>query len=130
MKGLKIIPMFVLLIIFSFVGALFVEANHDLVEIHFFRFHTPPIKQGLVVLISMLTGMIITGLLCLVELLALFVQNKGLKKKLAQLKSQSSPSRTSIFKPTSASRAEPRDVGIKTLGDDDPSSQTGSISGL
>ena len=76
MKGLRVIPMFLVLILFSYVGALFVEKNPDPVSINFLRFTTPPAKLGLVVLSSMMLGMIAAGLLCSIELLALFVQNK------------------------------------------------------
>jgi len=88
-KGLKVIPMFLILILFSYVGALFVERNPDPVSINFLRFVTPPAKLGLVVLSSMMLGMIAAGLLCSIELLALFVQNKNLRRKLNHFKNQS-----------------------------------------
>jgi len=88
MKGLRVIPMFLVLILFSYVGALFVERNPDPVSINFLRFVTPPAKLGLVVLSSLMLGMIAAGLLCSIELLALFVQNKNLRRKLNQMKAQ------------------------------------------
>ncbi len=90
MKGLRVIPMFLVLILFSYVGALFVEKNPDPVSINFLRFTTPPAKLGLVVLSSMMLGMIAAGLLCSIELLALFVQNKNLRRKINAYKNASS----------------------------------------
>ncbi len=86
MKGLKIIPMFLALIVLSYVGMLFVESNRDSVIIQFADYRTPPTALGFVVLTSMLMGMMISGVLCMVELLALIVQNKRLKRKLNNAK--------------------------------------------
>ena len=83
MKGLKIIPMFLVLIILSYVGMLFVEANRDEVAIHFGSYISPPMALGFVVLTSVLLGMVFAGLLCIVELGALYLQNKGLRRKLS-----------------------------------------------
>lgn len=95
MKGLKIIPMFLVLIFFSFLGALFVERNPTPVAINFFRYTTPPTKLGLVVLCSMMLGMVIAGFLCSIEILALFIQNKNLRKKLNAFR----PSQRSPYRP-------------------------------
>lgn len=85
MKGLKIIPAFLVLIVCSYVGMLFVESNRDAVTITFGSFQSRPTALGFVVLTSMLIGMVIAGLLCSVELLALYVHNKSLKRKLSVL---------------------------------------------
>jgi uncharacterized integral membrane protein len=84
MRGLvKVIPMFIALIVLSFLGTLFVLANQDSVSINLGTTKTPPVALGLVVLTSVLIGMIASGILCSVEVLALFMQNKALRKKLA-----------------------------------------------
>lgn len=81
MKGLKVIPIFLILIVLSYFGLLFVEANREEVVIHFFSYQSPPTPLGFVVLTSALVGMIFSGLLCTIEILALYVQNKNLKRK-------------------------------------------------
>lgn len=85
MKGLKIIPLFLGLIVLSYLGMLFVEANRDEVVITFWGKTSSPTAQGLVVLTSALVGMLICGALCSVELLVLYAQNRKLRRRLAQL---------------------------------------------
>jgi uncharacterized integral membrane protein len=97
MKGLKIIPMFLILIILTYIGMLFVEANREEVSIQFGHYQSPPAALGFMVLTSMLVGMIVAGFLCSIELLALFMQNKNLKRRLPQSSSHSkTPSPTQI----------------------------------
>ena len=88
MKGLKIIPLFLLLMIFSYAGMRFVEANRAMVEITFFQYKSEPTAVGLVVLTSVLVGMVICGFLCCIELLSLYMKNKSLRRKIAALHSQ------------------------------------------
>ena len=88
MKGLKIIPLFLLLMIFSYAGMRFVEANRIPVEIAFFKYKSEPTAVGLVVLTSVLVGMVICGFLCCIELLSLYMKNKMLRRKIATLHAQ------------------------------------------
>lgn len=81
MKALRIIPLFVFLIFSTYVGMLFVEANRAEVVIQFANFQSPPTALGFVVLTSILVGMCIAGFLCSIELVALFVQFKRLKRQ-------------------------------------------------
>ncbi len=82
MKGLKIIPMFLLLIALTYTGMLFVQANGDEMVVKLGSYQTPPIAIGFIILSSVFVGMIICGVLCSVEMLGLYVQNRRLKKKL------------------------------------------------
>lgn len=82
MKGLKIIPMFLILIILSYFGIGFIEANREQVVINFGNYQSHPTTLGFTVLTSVLAGMLIAGLLCSIELLALTIQNRRLKNKL------------------------------------------------
>lgn len=82
MKGLKIIPMFLVLIVLSYFGIGFVEANREHVVINFGGYQSHPTALGFTVLTSVLAGMLIAGFLCSIELLALTIQNKRLKNKL------------------------------------------------
>lgn len=81
MKALRIIPVFVLLIVSTYVGMLFVEANRQEVVISFGNYQSPATALGFVVLTSILIGMCISGLLCSIELFALYVQFKRLKRR-------------------------------------------------
>ena len=85
MWGIRIVPVFLTLTALSFVGTLFIEANPDVVSLHLLRYEAPPTKLGLVVLISCLVGMFATALFCSVELLALQMQNKRLRRRLMML---------------------------------------------
>lgn len=85
MKGLKVIPLFLLLIVFTYFGMLFVEANRSEVTIQFGNYQSPPTALGFVVLTSALMGMIIAGILCGIELLALHMHNRRLMRRLSQL---------------------------------------------
>lgn len=83
MKGLKIIPVFLLLIVVSYCGTLFIDANPEGTIIRFFDYSSPPAKLGLVVLTSILIGMSLAGFLCSIEILTLHFSNRTLRKKLA-----------------------------------------------
>lgn len=82
MKALRIIPVFILLIVLTYVGVLFVEANRQEVVISFGTVQSPPTALGFVVLTSALLGMCLSGVLCSIELFALFIQFKRLKRKM------------------------------------------------
>lgn len=78
--------MFLLLMVLTYVGMLFVEANHDDVVIAFGNvYQSAPIPLGFIVLTSVLIGMVVCGVLCSVEILALYMQNRLLKRRLALL---------------------------------------------
>ena len=85
MKGLKIIPLFLGLMILVFMGMKFVDANRDEVVVVFGKLQSPPTALGFVILTSALLGMVVFGSLCTIELLALYVQNRKLCSRLAQL---------------------------------------------
>jgi uncharacterized integral membrane protein len=84
MKGLKIIPMFLFLIILTYFGVLFVQANGTEVIIKLGTSETPPTPIGFVVLTSVLLGMFVCGIFCSIELLALHMQNRKLRRYLPQ----------------------------------------------
>ena len=85
MKGLKIIPVFLVLLLCTYVGILFVEANRDTVVVQFGNFQSHPAAMGLVVLTSILLGMILAGALCSIELMVLVVHNRKLRRRLGLL---------------------------------------------
>jgi uncharacterized membrane protein YciS (DUF1049 family) len=89
MKGLKIIPLFLVLIALTYSGMLFVHSNADEITVKLGDFTFPPTAVGFVVLTSIFVGMAICGVLCSIEMLALYVQNRRLKKKLVSLNNQS-----------------------------------------
>jgi uncharacterized integral membrane protein len=85
MKGLKIIPLFLAIMGMTYAGMLFVQANNDEVVVKMGAYVSPPMAVGFMVLTSIFIGMVICGFLCSVEMLALYVQNRKLKKKLGSL---------------------------------------------
>ncbi|MSP19770.1 MAG: LapA family protein [Bdellovibrionales bacterium] len=85
MKGLKIIPMFLVLMALTYAGMLFVQANSEEVIVRLGLSQSPPLAIGFVVLTSIFIGMLVCGTLCSVEMLALYVQNRKLKKKIINL---------------------------------------------
>ena len=88
MKGLKIIPLFLVLIALTYSGMLFVHSNADEITVKLGDFTFPPTAVGFVVLTIIFVGMAICGVLCSIEMLALYVQNRRLKKKLVSLNNQ------------------------------------------
>ncbi len=107
MKGLRIIPMFLLFTALSCVGAFFVEANAEIVSIRILTYETPALKQGMVILFALLFGMLVAGLFCSIELLALYVQNRRLKHKLAVLMAQTPTPVISIQQHRTELKVEP-----------------------
>ena len=85
MKGLRIIPVFAFFIIMTYGGMIFVHANSQEVKVQLGSLDVPQAPLGLVVLTSVLIGMLICGFLCSIELLAMYVQNKRLKRRLSSL---------------------------------------------
>lgn len=89
MKGLKIIPVFAVFLILSYIGTLFVKANFLEVSVNLGAFKTPPAPLGLVVLTSVLIGMIVVGAICSLELIYLSFSNKKLRKRLNFIEKES-----------------------------------------
>lgn len=85
MRGLKIIPLFLLLIGLTYAGMLFVQANREEIIVKMGSYQTPSAPIGLVVMTSIFIGMVFCGVLCSIEMLGLYVQNRKLKKKLGSL---------------------------------------------
>ena len=105
MKGLKLIPLFLFLMIMVFIGMKFVDANREEVIINFGNYQSLPTSQGFVVLTSALIGMVVCGTLCSVEILALYVQNRKLRRKLAAL---AQATRAQL----ASQKSEPNDIGL------------------
>lgn len=85
MKGLKIIPMFLVLMGLTYAGMLFVQSNSEEIIVKMGSYQTPSAPIGLVVMSSIFLGMVVCGVLCSVEMLGLYVQNRKLKKKIGSL---------------------------------------------
>lgn len=99
MKGLKIIPIFTVLLTCTYLGTVFVERNRDPVSIIFGNsVQTPPAALGLVVLTSVLLGMILAGALCSIELMVLVMENRRLKKGLLPPRSEASLTKVPVEK--------------------------------
>lgn len=110
MSGLKIIPAFLILIVFTYLGLQFVEANREEVVISLGDWNSSPAAIGFVILTSALIGMLFCGALCSIEILGLYVQNRRLRRKLetykstARLESNSSAPASDIATRTSSGR--------------------------
>ena len=108
MKGLKIIPRFLVLMGLSYAGLLFVQANNDEIVVKFGSYQFPSMPVGLIVLSSIFIGMVICGVLCTIEILALYVQNRKLKKKIKSLGLESKPAVPLVPQDVTASKATGR----------------------
>lgn len=101
MRGLKIIPLFLVLIVMSYIGVIFVQNNPDESVIRFFnQYESPPLPLGFIILTSALVGMLAAGILCVLELVVLYLQNKSLKRKLDELGQNSTASFREIISDT------------------------------
>jgi len=90
MKGLKVIPVFVILLLCTYLGILFVEANRENVVVSFGKYQSTAMPLGLVILTSVLVGMVAAGALCSIELVILLLQNQKLKRRQARMSDASS----------------------------------------
>ncbi|MEZ4752227.1 MAG: LapA family protein [Bdellovibrionota bacterium] len=114
MRGLKIIPLFLVLIVFSYIGVIFVQNNPDEMVIRFFNhYESPPLALGFIILTSALVGMVVAGILCVLELVVLYLQNKSLRRKLEELGQKTNTSFREMLSDTiSAVPAQTEDSGI------------------
>jgi uncharacterized integral membrane protein len=105
MTGLKFIPAFFLLMVLTYFGIQFVEANRDEVFVTLGNWQSRPIALGFVVITSFFTGMVFSAALSLAEVLRLHVTNHRLRRKVSELQTfsqsqASSPSDLPNAKPT------------------------------
>ncbi len=82
MKGLRIIPLLVILLVLVYFGVMFVEANQTLVTVSIWGKQTTPTRLGFVVMTSVLIGIFVGAALATAQVLLLFFQNRSLRKKL------------------------------------------------
>jgi uncharacterized integral membrane protein len=82
MKAIKLIVGFLSVSVLAYIGVIFILANQEVVAIKFFGVQTPEMPVGFVILTSTLLGMMISGLLCLYEIITLYVQNRAMRRKL------------------------------------------------
>ena len=90
MKSLKLIPIFFLLLVLTYFGVQFVEANRDEVFVTLGSWQSRPMSLGFVILTSFFFGSLFSALLSATELLRLYVETSRLKRKNQELSSLSS----------------------------------------
>jgi len=82
MKALRIIPFFVVALLLSYFGLLFVEGNPTRVTLNFGSTQSPEARLGFVVMTSVLIGMILGVTLAAAQMSVLLFQNRSLRKRL------------------------------------------------
>jgi len=87
MIGLKMIPAFFILMVMTYFGIQFVEANRDEVYVTVASWQSRPVALGFVVITSFFIGMVFTAALSLAEVLRLHVVNHRLRRKVSDLQS-------------------------------------------
>lgn len=92
MTGLKLIPAFFILMVMTYFGIQFVEANRDEVFVTVASWQSRPVALGFVVITSFFVGMVFSAALSLAEVLRLHVVNHRLKRKINELQSFSQTS--------------------------------------
>lgn len=85
MRGLKFIPYFLGFAVVSFLGMLFVQTNDEKVVVNLGNYQTPEYPLGFVLICAVLLGMVVIGVVCILELSLLMYQNRNLKKKVSNL---------------------------------------------
>jgi len=85
MTGLKIIPVFFLLMVLTYLGIQFVEANRDEVMVTVGNWQSRPVALGFVVITSFFIGMVFSAALSLSEVLRLHLNNHRLRRKVSDL---------------------------------------------
>ncbi|NBX76950.1 MAG: LapA family protein [Proteobacteria bacterium] len=107
MTGLKIIPSFFLLMVLTYFGIQFVEANRDEVMVTLGSWQSRPMALGFVVITSFFVGMVFSAALSISEVLRLHLNNHRMKRKLAELQSFSSASASAPQSATDLPSAKP-----------------------
>ena len=85
MKGVKIILGFLTLIALSYIGMVFIRLNDAPVSLSFGIFSTEEMPLGFVALSCTFTGMVFVGLLSVYEMVGLYIRNRSLWKRIAEL---------------------------------------------
>jgi len=85
MKSLKLIPAFFLLMVLTYFGVQFVEANRDEVVVNLGSWSSRSVTLGFVILTSFFLGTLFSALLSATELLRLYVEMHRLKRKNQEL---------------------------------------------
>lgn len=81
MKSLKLIPIFFLLLVLTYFGVQFVEANREEVFVNLGSWQSRPMSLGFVILTSFFFGSLFSTLLSATEILRLYVETSRLKRK-------------------------------------------------
>lgn len=89
MTGLKLIPAFFTLMVLTYFGIQFVEANRDEVMVTVGNWQSRPLALGFVIITTFFLGMVFSAALSLAELLRLHLSNHRLKRKLSEMQQQS-----------------------------------------
>lgn len=86
MKKFLVIPGIFAVLGLTYIATWFVELNKEQIVVRLGQTHsTEPMAVGFVVLTSIAFGMLACGFLCGIEILALMIQNRRLKRKVASL---------------------------------------------
>lgn len=85
MKSLKLIPIFFLLLILTYFGVQFVEANREEVYVNLGSWQSRPMSLGFVILTSFFFGSLFSAILSATEILRLYVEASRLKRKNQEL---------------------------------------------
>ncbi len=88
MKGLKIIPVFLGLLGCCYLGLLFIESNRTEVMLTLGRYQSDTMPLGFAILTSLCLGMVLSAILCSIELASLYWQNRHLRKRVNHLQKQ------------------------------------------
>lgn len=107
MTGLKIIPAFFLLMVLTYFGIQFVEANRDEVMVTLGSWQSRPLAVGFVVITSFFLGMVFSAALSISEILRLHLHNHRMKRKIAELQNFTNSTAAGSPAPTDISSAKP-----------------------
>jgi len=107
MTGLKIIPAFFLLMVLTYFGIQFVEANRDEVMVTVGSWQSRPLALGFVVITSFFLGMVFSAALSISEVLRLHLNNHRMKRKIAELQNFANSSTAGTQPATDISSAKP-----------------------
>ncbi len=81
MRGLRIIPFLVVLLVLVYYGVGFVEANSEQVVLTIGPWSTAPTRLGFVVMTSTLLGVLVGATLASTQVVILYFQNRSLRKR-------------------------------------------------
>ncbi len=110
---MKVLVTLLIMVLFFLVLMFCIENMGQQVTLHFFKYHSPPMPVFLVALLSTLAGVLLTGVVTLIEGIKLRVRNAQMARRIRKLEAEVDALRNQALGPAPAA---PPPVGEEPPG--------------